>query len=352
VLSRLVSLTRPLPIAGPRAIAVAIYARDDGAHLSARESGEEGVACIDDAARALVLWCDLWERTHSPVARQWVDGLLAFCRWMQRPDGRFLNFVLDWDGAPNVDGITSRPDGASFWHARGARAMAKVWRVFGDQQARTDYERAQRWFDESPVASDVRAVQILAALDAGTDADAIARWCADLVAQRNGDVLMDSHDATAPHLWGHIQEGVLAVAAMAVGRADLLEIARRSADAYLVPLIAGGFDLPTVQPYGVASAAFALDRLDEATGDGRYAAATRDARAWFDGRNPAGRPVYDRDSGRVADGIDNGRINPHSGAESNILGAQTFLDAVASWLLRDPAMCALPLTGVPVRPTR
>jgi len=352
VLNRLVSLTRPLPIAGPRAIAVAIYARDDGAHIRARESGEEGVACIDDAARALVLWCDLWERTHAPIAREWVDGLLAFCRWMQQPDGRFLNFVLDWEGAPNRDGITSRLDGASFWHARGARAMAKVWRVFGDQQARTDYERAQARFDESPVASDVRAVQILAALDAGADADDIARWCADLVAQRDGDVLLDSHDATAPHLWGHIQEGVLAVAATAVGRADLLEIARRSADAYLVPLIAAGFDLPTVQPYGVASAAFALDRLDEAVGDGRYAAAASDARSWFDGRNPAGRPVYDRQSGRVADGIDNGQINPHSGAESNILGAQTFLPDVAAWLIRDPVACALPLSGVPARPTR
>jgi len=350
VLSHLVSLTRPLPIVGPRAIAVAIYARDDGAHIGARESGEEGVACVDDAARALVLWCDLWERTHAPIARQWVEGLLAFCRWMQQPDGRFLNFVLDWDGTLNVDGITSRADGASFWHARGARAMAKVWRVFGDQQARTDYERAQTCFDESPVASDVRAVQILAALDAGANGDDIARWCADLVAQRNGDVLLDSHDATAPHLWGHIQEGVLAAAATVLGRADLLGIARRSADAYLVPLIAGGFDLPTVQPYGVASAALALDRLDEAVGDGRYAAAARDARAWFDGRNPAGRAVYDRDRGRVADGIDNGQINPHSGAESNILGAQTFLDEVGAWLLRDPARCALPLTGVPTRP--
>ena len=90
--------------------------------------------------------------------------------------------------------------------------MAKVWRVFGDQQARTDYERAQACFDEGRVASDVRAVQILAALDAGAGAADIARWCADLVAQRDGDVLLDSHDATEPHLWGHIQEGVLAVA--------------------------------------------------------------------------------------------------------------------------------------------
>ena len=199
------------------------------------------------------------------------------------------------------------------------------------------------------VASDVRAVQIQAALDAGDDGDDIARWCADVASQRRGDVLLDSHDATAPHLWGHVQEGVLAMAATALGRSDLIEIARRSADAYLVPLIARGFDLHTVQPYGAASAAFAMEQLDAACGDGRYAAAARDARAWFDGRNPAGRPVYDRAAGRVADGIDGGRVNPHSGAESNILGAQAFIGDVAAWLERDPEACTLTLAGVPAR---
>ena len=330
------SLTRPLTVDGPRALGVAIYAREDGSHLSARESGEEGVACLDDAARALVLWCDLWDRSHSPIAKLWVDGLLAFCRWMQQADGRFLNFVLDWNGTLNVEGITSRADGASFWHARGARAMAKVWRTFGDEQARADYARARASFDARPAGSDVRAIQVLAALDADDVAGDITRWCDDVVLQRRGDVLVDSHDATVPHLWGHIQEGVLAMASTALGRPDLLEIARRSADAYLVPLIERGFDIQTVQAYGAASAVFVMERLGAACGDGRYDAAARDARAWFDGRNPTGRPVYDRLAGRVADGIDGDRVNPHSGAESNILGAQSLLEEVAAWLLRHP----------------
>lgn len=340
MLSRLVALTRPLRIRGSRALAIAIYSTADGGHLGAHESGEEGVACLDDASRALVLWCDLWERTRSVVARQWVDGLLEFCRGMQQADGHFLNFILDWSGSLNVEGITSRADGASFWHARGARAMAKVARTFGDERARADYERARAWFDERPAGSDVRAIQVLAALDAGELTDDVSRWCDDIVAQRSGDVLVDSHDATEPHPWGHMQEGVLAMAAVALGRPDLLEVARRSADAYLVPLIGRGFDLETVQPYGAASAVFVMERLSAACGDGIYDAAVLDARAWFDGRNPAGRPVYDRVAGRVADGVDGDRINPHSGAESNILGAQALFDDVAAWLLRHPDACS------------
>ena len=334
------SLTRPLAVDDHPVLGIAIYAREDGSHLSARESGEEGVACLDDVARALVLWCDLWERDRSPIAKQWVDGLLGFCRWMQQADGRFLNFVLDWGGTLNVEGSTSRADGASFWHARGARAMAKVWRTFNDQRARDDYERARAWFDARPVGSDVRSIQVLAALDAGDLADDVSRWCDEIVLQRRGDILVDSHDAVHPHVWGHIQEGVLATVGSVLGRPDLLDVARRSADAYLVPLIDRAFDLETVQPYGAASAVFVMDRLRAACGDGRYEAAAHDARAWFDGRNPAGRPVYDRVTGRVSDGIDGTRLNPHSGAESNILGAQALFDAVAAWLLRHPDECS------------
>ena len=339
MLNRLVSLGRYLDVDGPRVLGLAIYADDRGAAFAARETGEEGVACVDDVARALVLWCDVWERTHQPVAREWIGGLLAFCRWAQQADGRFLNFVLDWNGALNVEGPTSRADGGSFWHARGARAMAKVWRIFGDERARTDYERARAWFDDHPVGSDVRAIHVLAALDAGGERSDIRRWCDDIVAQRRGDVLVDAHDAREPHLWAHIQEGVLAAVGERTERPELIDVARRSADAYLVPLIDAGFDIPTVQPYGAASAAYAMTQLASATGDPRYERAAADARAWFDGRNPAGLPVYDRARGRVADGIDDGRLNPHSGAESNVLGAQTLVADVAAWVVRHPDAC-------------
>ncbi len=340
MLTRLAALARPLDVDTQHALGLAIYADHTGEHFGARESGIEGVACIDDAARALVLWSDLWSTTKLPVAREWVDGLLGFCRWMQQDDGRFVNFVLDWSGMRNTDGITSRADGASFWQARGARAMAKAWRVLGDERARDDYRRARASFDERPVGSDVRAVQVLAALDAEDAPADIGRWCDDIVSQRRGEVLLDAHDATEPHVWAHIQEGVLALAGTALRRPDLIEVARRSADEYLVPLIAGGFDLPTVQPYGAASAAFAMAQLAQATGDARYAAAARDAQAWFDGRNPAGRPVYDRVAGRVADGVDGVELNPHSGAESNVVGAQALLEDVAAWLVRHPDACS------------
>ena len=41
-------------------------------------------------------------------------------------------------------------------------------------------------------------------------------------------------------------------------------------------------------------------------------------------------PAYDRASGRVHDGIDDGRLNANSGAESNIVAAQALLPEVVT----------------------
>jgi len=73
-----------------------------------------------------------------------------------------------------------------------------------------------------------------------------------------------------------------------------------------------------------------MDRLYQTTGESAYARWRDHARAWFDGRNAASQPVYDRENGRVCDGIDDGRLNPHSGAEANIVGAQALLPDVAT----------------------
>jgi hypothetical protein len=121
-----------------------------------------------------------------------------------------------------------------------------------------------------------------------------------------------------PHLWAHIQEAVLFEAAGALDRDDLRVIARRSAGAVFGDVIASGFDLPQVRPYDVQAAVFVMDRLDPE--------AAASARAWFGGRNPAHAPVYQRYEGRVADGIDGGRLNGHSGAEANIAAGLALLD--------------------------
>jgi hypothetical protein len=336
VLRQLARLTRRVPAAGPRVCAISVYANDEDTALAARDRGFEGVACIDDSARAVVLLFDLYREVGDQRLLEWARGLLDFILYMQRGDGRFHNFIRDWDGNINQDGPTSYA-GGTFWQARAVRALAKAHLALRDHRIALPLARGFAFATEHEAAPDVRAIQVLAAIDltrAGFTPvlrETLERWCDEIAECRDGDVLKNSAAEPAPpHLWGHMQEGALAEAAMILDRPDLLEIARRSARSFLAPQIERAFPERTVQAYGVASAVFAMDRLHQVTSEAAYARWREHARAWFDGRNAAGQPVYDRENGRVVDGIDDGRINPHSGAESNIVGAQALLPEVAA----------------------
>ncbi len=336
MIRQLARLTHRVPAAGRQALAIGVYANDEDMGLAARDRGFEGVACIDDAARAVVLLLDLYRDTGDRRLGEWATGLVDFVLYMQREDGRFHNFIRDWEGTINIDGPTSYA-GGTFWQARAVRALAKAHLVLRDPRVAGPLARGFAFATENPAPPDVRTIHVLAALDlmrvglTPVLRETLERWCDEIADCREGEVLLNSPAETAPpHLWGHVHEGVLAEAALVLDRPDLLDLARQSANALLVPQIERAFPDRTVQPYGVAAAVYAMDRLYQATGEARYSRWRDQARAWFDGRNSASQPVYDRANGRVQDGIDDGRLNPHSGAESNIVGAQALLPDVAA----------------------
>jgi hypothetical protein len=186
-----------------------------------------------------------------------------------------------------------------------------------------------------PAPADVRSLHLLAAIrlvnEAGMTAlvPAIRSWAHELAGCRIDGILMNStYETGTPHLWAHIQEGVLVEAAGLLGETGLGEIAAESAERLLLPAVQSAFDRESCSAYDVASCIYGLDRLAAGTGEERWARGAADARAWFDGRNPSGRPVYDTEHGRVADGVDEGRVSENSGAEANIEGAGALLDRV------------------------
>jgi hypothetical protein len=332
VLRQLWRLTRPVPAAGPDALAPTIYEHPDGV-VHAEESGFEGVACVDDAARLLIVLCQIWTRTKLDWVERWSRGLLDFVLWMQEPDGTWLNFIHDWDGDKNRDGITSRP-GQNFWLARGILGAQLAGVTFGHQGAIDAHRRGLAAAAAQHAEPDVRALHIIAALrEDESDPFLVERWAEELLACRDGDVLKNAKlEVGAPHLWGHIQEGALASAAHTLDRRDYLDAAIASAEAVVVPAVTSAFrSQRSTSPYDVAACVWSLDQLALASDDERWSRLGVDGRDWFHGRNAAGAPVYDRGSGRVADGVDETRVSENSGAESNIVAADVLLDeAVAA----------------------
>lgn len=314
-------------------MAIAVYADVAGNLVAAREAGFEGVACVDDAARALELYCALWDATRLPWVREWCLGLLDFVVGMQDDDGRWVNFILDWQGSRNREGRTSRA-GGPFWQARALLALARASRSLDDERIATALRRGLPHLENGPVPSDVRVLHILTALqlrdrpDHRRLGDLLGGWLDEVASCRIDGVLMNAPEERGrPHLWGHLQEGVLAEAGMLLGRDDLVDIARSSASLVFRDVVESGFDRDRVLPYEVASCVDSLDRLALATSGLEYSELAQRARAWFDGRNPAGCPVYDREAGWVGDGVDHGRVSAGSGAESNIVAATALFDS-------------------------
>ena len=296
----------------------------------AQEQGVEGVACVDDAARAVVLYCRLWQEYGIRPARLAAESLLRFLAHMQDEDGRFVNFILDWTGQKNVETGSSVLGGLP-WQSRALHALAWGIAIFGRDEWEERFDRGLRWVEEPTRHLDVRAVCVLAALQhwrttgAAASADRALLWASDIVGQQAGDVLLDSPGVQPVHLWGHLQETALAEAGSALDRADLVAHAQASADALLLPASDWCGTARHVLPFEVSCIVSGLSAVARATGDSRYQEGAVRARSWFMGQNAAGQPVYDRRRGLFYDGIDEGRVSRNSGAESNIEGALALL---------------------------
>src|SRR5688500_14817589 len=116
-------LTLDMTVGGRPVKAVALYAeapayRPTG---SPARDGFEGLACVDDAARAALVHLREYDRSRDPRAREDAVGLLTFVASMEQGDGEFVNFV-DAQGRPNVTGPTSAK-AFSYWAARALWAL-------------------------------------------------------------------------------------------------------------------------------------------------------------------------------------------------------------------------------------
>lgn len=343
MLRQLWRLSRTVEVEGRRMCAPAVYAERRGHEWRiehASQMGYEGVACVDDASRLAILLLRAYERHKLGWALEWAERNLDFVLYMQQPDGSFANFILDWDGEPNLEGPTSRPVGLP-WLVRAMWALATAYRITGEPRYRERYFAALDALPEDAPYADLLAIAVLAALEmhaAPLDAEptrevgsSIEGWCEDILSCERGGVLLNHLDEPSPHLWAFIQPGALALASKALKRPEWLGPAEGTVRRYLGSVARGGFESPRALPYEVSSTVFNFDALYSATGDVLYRDLAASARAWFHGRNTASQQVYDREKGMVFDGTDGDRVSLNSGAESNIEGAFALFDELPWW---------------------
>ncbi|MGA9118705.1 MAG: hypothetical protein WB699_05025 [Bacteroidota bacterium] len=343
--------------------------------VEAADAGVEGTACVDDAARAAIVYLRHFELTGDPQSARHAKALLRFVLAMQAKDGEFYNF-LHRDHTINTTGRTSVKS-FGWWAARamwaigtGFRVLAKDDSLFAGrlQQAfLRGYPHVEKLLERYGTVDTVSGYAVPRWLPYDSGADVTAELLLGLVEYASqthdpavlrsihkladGIMLMQDGSAgefpfglhrsweTQWHMWGNAQTQVLAEAGKRFGDSAMIASGKREADGFYSRLLIDGFikECDIAKPnsavryeqiaYAVRPMALGLLRLYEATGNRDYAVMAGLAGSWLFGNNVLHQMMYDPSTGRCYDGIrDSVSLNKNAGAESTIEALSTVVE--------------------------
>ena len=339
-------------VEGESVIGYWIYADrlPDGNYRHADAPGE-GVTCVDDVARAAVLYLRLFEISGMEQHYDRAKEALEFVLSMQDSDGDFYNFVFE-DGSINRNGPTSRK-GGNWWAARALWALAKGARV--SQSLDPEFsmrlaDAAQRCFREIisfeqdgliQGYTDLSSVVLLGAAELypmSNDAllgGFIKRCAAALkskVIQDKESIFIGLVDESSPsepryfwHGWGSRQLEAMAVVGEILEDDSLIEISAESFKRNSILLINAGplysisgyLQLFPQIAYAAESAISTGFSLYQLTGDEDIATITALLGSWFLGVNKLSQSMTG-ENGEGFDGLEFSHVNRNAGAESTI----------------------------------
>jgi hypothetical protein len=332
VLRHLSRLTRSFVYRGRRISYIHIYARPVGPgreppleFITARESGFEGIACVDDVARAAILALYTYEQTGSEEALRLARDWLRFVEYMQEPDGRFTNFIVDEAGTKNLRGQTSRTGGL-WWTGRAMWALAAAYRVTGEERYLRRFLRGRLAPTSDMKIKALHALALMELYQAAPDTALLRRISAlcDAIVASGPRYFRDKMGQAGVAMWGYHQLQAVARAGRLFSRLDYIAACETTVQNLVEPVVRGGFfhEYPLVRDhqcvYDVSTLALGLHELYQVTHHERYRELALECAAWLDGRNPAGAPTYDPRTGRCSDGITHGQVSLNCGAESAI----------------------------------
>ena len=351
-----------------------VYAEHPDYHWVAAPS--EGIACVDDAARAAVILLRSASCTGDTSRLRLAKGLLRFVLKLQAGDGEFYNFV-DQSLSINTTSLTSRK-GFGFSAARAYWALAAGYRFFRTRDStfakelhmrflrsldplRKTLSRYGHWTNIGgrlyprwllqEYAADATS-EFLLGLNEFLQAEKHAEI--EMAARKlaEGLVAMQLEDSASYagaflswpglwHAWGNAQTQALAAIGRTLGDIQMVRAAQREARQFLPRLLVEGWrrevridgaaepaEFPQIA-YDIRCTSLGLLSVAEATGDTNFAVLAGLAASWLLGNNVAGVVMYDELTGRCYDGIESPlKVNRNSGAESTVEALATLVEVL------------------------
>jgi len=341
---------------------------------------DEGIACIDDAARAAIFYLEYYKAYDDTASLNKFNKLVEFILHMHAENGFFYNFIWE-DGTINTTFRTSVAE-PNWWSWRALWALMEHHKLFEDSFNKDDKRVKQsiektiaaikqsipkekekilidgielpNWLP-SNTASDQAALLVVILTDyykSSPDKE-ILDYLNSLV---QGIMMMQLDDEECEyngaflswqntwHGWGNSQAYALLKAYQVLKDEKIISSTLLELNIFYERLINTSFlsyfkvrkqhcQLEITESsknsqiaYIIRPIVFALIEAYDITSDSSYAMLAGKAAQWFIGRNPAHSIMYNPHTGIVYDGIENeDLINKNSGAESTIEGLLVLL---------------------------
>jgi hypothetical protein len=377
--SHLENLSEPIYFLGDSVKIVHIYADYPDYHWA--EAAGEGIACIDDVARAAVFYLRHFKYSGHESSLTTARAHLDFILKMQAENGLFFNFIYA-NRTINKTRSNSVPK-ADWWAWRAVWALAEGASIFQDVDAEYSQELKSRientfpavdsLLQKYPQTEENAGLMQPAWLPYGTAADQAGMLAVGLsiynemaedttVASRirkldEGLLRMQAGDSTRSpfgaflsfqntwHAWGNSQAYALFKTAGMLDRLDFTLAAEKEAKYFYPYLVRQNYlsqfeieksedrinrtsqaQFPQIA-YGIRPLVWANLAAFKATGQRAFAEQAGQIACWLLGKNIAGKPLYDPETGICFDGIESdSKINKNSGAESTIEALLTLLE--------------------------
>ena len=341
----------------------------------------EGSACVDDVARGAVLYLLHYHYTKDVNSLDKAKKLLGFVLYMQAPNGLFYNFIYR-DLTINKTRSNSQPR-ADWWAWRAIWALGEGLHYIGNEDTAYSNKLSAAITRTFPVIDSLLQFYPKTEINfglvqptwlpAGTAADQAAvlqlsllayfKYTSDpevqsrIVKIAEGIMLMQAGDETdfpygaflswrhTWHAWGNCQAYAL------LGTGDLFSKLKYSNPAiteirYFHPywirenqlaefsIRSEGDNIIAVAEkqypqiaYGIRPQVWANLAAYKATEDTFYARQAGEIACWLLGKNTSGKILYDPNTGRCFDGLeDSKKINNNSGAESTLEALLTLIE--------------------------
>ncbi|MGA7721791.1 MAG: hypothetical protein WCA84_11515 [Ignavibacteriaceae bacterium] len=331
----------------------------------------EGIACVDDAARALVFYIRYYNVTNNKIILTKIRRLTNFLIYMQAGNGFFYNFIWkDYTRDTTYKTSVAEPN---WWSWRAVWGLAEALKFYNKRDTAAFNQivpvlekgvaSACAWLNKyqynskssyggfelpswlpSETASDQAAI-IVKAFSVCFELNSkpaikktIERMCNGIIQMQAGDNKNFPYNAFLSwqntwHMWGNSQSDALICAGKLLNKPEYIKCALKEVKNFYPFLInnnyLNNFSIEKHSgrilmkdsnkfaqiAYGIRPVVMACLR----TGDSVSAVLAGQAAAWLLGKNIAGKALYNPENGICFDGINNeNELNKNSGAESTI----------------------------------